>query len=84
MVLYSAGNHVHFGELYFKKGVELLERILTRAMKIIRGLENRSLKGDTVKCSNRKGLIKSRKEQSLCIHAEKDKNNWQKITARKR
>lgn len=46
-LLYSAGDHVHSGESYFKKGVELLERVLTGAMKIVRGLENRSLKGDT-------------------------------------
>lgn len=74
IVLYSTGAHVHFGELHFKKGVQLLERVLTTAMKIIRGLENRSLKGDTIKCSNRKGLLQSRKEQCLlCTHAEKDK-----------
>lgn len=41
IVLYSAGDHLQFGELYFKKGVELLERVLSRATKITRGLENR-------------------------------------------
>lgn len=74
IVLYSTGDHVHFGELYFKKGVGLLERLLTTTMKIIRGLDNGSLKGGTIESSNAKGLLQSRKEQSLlCTHVEKDK-----------
>lgn len=40
-MLYSAGDHVQLGELHFRKGVGLLERVLRKAMRITRGLENR-------------------------------------------
>lgn len=64
-MLYSAGDHVQFGELHFKQGVRLLEKVMRKGMRITRDI--------ITVFKYKKSATKQKAQSSLRTYTEKDK-----------